>query len=80
MTTKVSEELKQARELDEQGLEEKIAARKNELMTLRFRKASGQLDHTAQLKIIRRDIARLMTVKSEKRQAAAASATAASVS
>lgn len=71
---KATQSNKDARGLDDAALEEKIANAKNELMNLRFRKASGQLENTAQLQSIRKNIARMMTIQSEKRQAKAASA------
>ncbi len=71
---KTNEELKEARELDADALEEKIASAKNELMNLRFRQVSSQLEHTAQLQTVRKTIARLMTVRTEKRQVETASA------
>ncbi|MEM1398484.1 MAG: 50S ribosomal protein L29 [Pseudomonadota bacterium] len=37
---------------------------------MRFQRASGQLESTAQVKTVRRDIARIKTVMSERRAAA----------
>ena len=43
---------------------------KKEQFNLRFQKASGQLQNTARVRVVRRDIARVKTVASEKRAAA----------
>jgi large subunit ribosomal protein L29 len=37
---------------------------------LRFQKASGQLQDTARVRVVRRDIARVMTIAAGKRAAA----------
>jgi large subunit ribosomal protein L29 len=37
---------------------------------LRFQQASGQLENTARVQTVRRDIARILTVLEEQRQAA----------
>jgi large subunit ribosomal protein L29 len=41
---------------------------KKETLNLRFQRASGQLEATARVREVRRDIARLQTVLREKRQ------------
>ncbi len=71
---KASEELKEARTLDVDALDEQIASAKNELMSLRFKQVSSQLEHTAQLQTVRKRVARLMTIRTEKRQEKTASA------
>ena len=43
---------------------------KKERFNLRFQKASGQLQDTARVRVVRRDIARVMTVAAQKRAAA----------
>jgi large subunit ribosomal protein L29 len=45
---------------------------KKEQFNLRFQKASGQLQDTARVRVVRRDIARVMTVAAQKRAAAKA--------
>lgn len=49
--------------IDEVNL--KLADAREELMKLRFQQVSGQLTDTSRLRIMRRDIARLMTVKNK---------------
>ena len=50
-------------------LENKLADAREELMKLRFRQVTGQLTDTSQLRVVRRDIARMMTILSEQRKA-----------
>ncbi|HEY7457569.1 MAG TPA: 50S ribosomal protein L29 [Xanthobacteraceae bacterium] len=52
-------------------LEDEILKLKKEQFNLRFQKATGQLENTARVRIIRRDIARMKTVTREKHAAAA---------
>ena len=58
----------EARELDIEELEERLAATRRELFNLRFQHATGQLENTGQLKEVRKNIARLLTVLKQKRQ------------
>jgi len=44
---------------------------KKEAFNLRFRRASGQLENTARVRAVRRDIARLRTILSERARAGA---------
>ncbi len=62
---KAREELKYFRSLSTPELEHKVEGFREELMNIRFRHVSRQLDHTAQLKTIRRSIARAQTVLSQ---------------
>ena len=48
-------------------LEDELAKLKKEQFNLRFQRASGQLENTARVRAVRRDIARLMTVARSKR-------------
>ena len=50
------------RDLTAQELEDRLAEAKAELFNLRFQLATNQLDNTARLRELRRDIARLATV------------------
>jgi large subunit ribosomal protein L29 len=54
------------RELAVAELEEKGQQLRTELFNLKFRKASGQLDNTAQIRNIRRDLARVVHSKNER--------------
>jgi large subunit ribosomal protein L29 len=52
---------------DELG--DQLASLKKEQFNLRFQKATGQLEKTARIREVRRDIARIKTVAREKRAA-----------
>ncbi|MCR4267654.1 50S ribosomal protein L29 [Nitratireductor sp. ZSWI3] len=47
-------------------LTDELAKLKKEQFNLRFQKATGQLEKTARVKEIRRDIARIKTIAAEK--------------
>jgi large subunit ribosomal protein L29 len=48
-------------------LDEQLGKLKKEQFNLRFQRASGQLENTSRVREVRRDIARIKTVQSEKR-------------
>ena len=54
------------RELSDDELEHRLGERRQELFNLRFQSATGQLENTAQLKLKRREIARILTVREER--------------
>ncbi|MGH3456858.1 50S ribosomal protein L29 [Aeromicrobium sp.] len=54
------------RTLDAEALELKLSDTKEELFNLRFQNATGQLDNSARLKTVRREIARIYTVMRER--------------
>jgi large subunit ribosomal protein L29 len=58
------------RKLTDEELGDKLEEAKEELFNLRFQKASGQLENTARMQIVRRDIARLRTIQHERKLAA----------
>ncbi len=58
----------EVRELDLEELEERLVAARRELFNLRFQHATGQLENTGQLKEVRKNIARLLTVLNQKKQ------------
>ena len=58
----------EARELDVEELERRVAETRRELFNLRFQHATGQLENTGQLKEVRRNIARLLTVLKQKQR------------
>ena len=51
-------------------LESELVTLKKEAFNLRFRKAGGQLENTARVRQVRRDIARIQTLLNEKARAA----------
>ena len=50
-------------------LNEELVAAKKELFNLRFQNATNQLDNTSRIKEVRKNIARIQTVISEKTKA-----------
>ena len=48
-------------------LDEQLAKLKKEQFNLRFQRATGQLENTARVREVRRDIARIKTVQVQKR-------------
>ena len=64
-TTKYVEDLK-AKSVAE--LNEELVAAKKELFNLRFQNATNQLDNTSRIKEVRKNIARIQTVITEKSQ------------
>ena len=50
-------------------LNEELVAAKKELFNLRFQNATNQLDNTSRIKEVRKNIARIQTVISEKANA-----------
>ena len=56
---KIKEKVAEFRLLGDGELIEKLAETRKELFNLRFQLASGQLDNTARLREVRKDIARL---------------------
>ncbi len=51
-------------------LAQELVAAKKELFNLRFQNATNQLDNTARIKDVRRNIARIQTVITQKSKAA----------
>ena len=58
------------RQLTYRELEEKLAEAKEELFNLRFQLVTNQLDNTARITQVRRDVARVKTVMREQEIAA----------
>ena len=53
----------------EDELRDQLRDLKKEAFNLRFQRASGQLENTARVRDVRRDIARVQTILSERRTA-----------
>ena len=58
--------VKEVRDLDLNQLESQIKELKHELFNLKLQKTLGQLQNTAKIKEVRRDIARMKTILTEK--------------
>ncbi|MGE9289476.1 MAG: 50S ribosomal protein L29 [Puniceicoccales bacterium] len=65
---------KEARELSVVEIEKKIRDSRTELVNLRLRKQTGQVEKPHLLREIRRDLARLQTILNEKKAAESSSA------
>jgi large subunit ribosomal protein L29 len=51
-------------------LDEQLGKLKKEQFNLRFQRATGQLENTSRVREVRRDIARIKTVQSQRRSGA----------
>ncbi|MEX2101215.1 MAG: 50S ribosomal protein L29 [Actinomycetota bacterium] len=54
------------REMGDEQLVERLDDAKEELFNLRFQNATGQLDNPSRIKQVRHDVARILTVLSER--------------
>ena len=66
---KSSKRLSDIRVMTEDQLEDEVLKLKKEQFNLRFQRASGQLQNTAHVRVVRRDIARVKTIAAQKRAA-----------
>ena len=57
---------KQLRDMSDDELERTLAERRQELFNLRFQSATGALENPARLKHAKREIARILTVRTER--------------
>ena len=64
--------LSDLRVMTEDQLNDEALKLRKERFNLRFQKASGQLQDTARVRVVRRDIARVMTLAAQRRAAAKA--------
>ncbi|SHM85684.1 large subunit ribosomal protein L29 [Caldanaerovirga acetigignens] len=62
---------KQIRELSDQELVQKLKDLKSELFNLRFQSATGQLDNPRRIREVRKTIARIKTILTEREKARA---------
>jgi large subunit ribosomal protein L29 len=65
---------KEIRALEDDKLASQLASSREELMTLRFSHAAGALENPSRLTLLKRQIARMATVQTERKRLAAASA------
>ena len=59
-------EIAEIRKMSSEDLKKKITAKKEELFTKRMQAASGTLEKPVELKMLRREIARMKTVLKER--------------
>jgi large subunit ribosomal protein L29 len=57
------------RELSDDDLAHRLSERRKELFNLRFQSVTGALENSARLKLTKREIARILTVVSEREAA-----------
>lgn len=62
------------RDLDDTELETRLTETKQELFNLRFALVTGQLDNSARIRQVRRDVARIKTLLRDREIAAAEAA------
>jgi large subunit ribosomal protein L29 len=72
--TKKTDSLHQLRQMSEADLEEHLRERRRKLFEVRFQQATGQVENHRQVRELRRDIARALTVQIEAQRRAAAAA------
>ncbi|MAQ86374.1 50S ribosomal protein L29 [Psychromarinibacter halotolerans] len=65
---------KELRDKTPDQLRDALADLKKEAFNLRFQQASGQLESTARMRTVKRDVARVKTILNEKAAAAASEA------
>jgi large subunit ribosomal protein L29 len=59
------------RDMTDDELQEELAQRRQELFNLRFQAATGALENIARLKLAKKEIARILTVTTEREAAKA---------
>ena len=57
---------RQLRDLTDEELGRKLVETRQELFNLRFQAATGALENTARLRLAKREIARLLTIRQER--------------
>ena len=57
---------RELRDLTDEELENRLADTRQELFNLRFQSATGALENTARLKLAKREIARILTIRNER--------------
>ena len=69
ITVKINKYVEDLKKKSAAELNEELVAAKKELFNLRFQNATNQLDNTSRIKEVRRNIARIQTVITEKANA-----------
>jgi large subunit ribosomal protein L29 len=57
---------RQLRDLTDEDLVKKLAETRQELFNLRFQSATGALENTARMRMAKREIARILTIRTER--------------
>jgi large subunit ribosomal protein L29 len=66
---KSNERISDLKAMTEDQLDQEVLSLKKEQFNLRFQRATGQLENTARVRVVRRDIARAKTIAAQKRAA-----------
>jgi large subunit ribosomal protein L29 len=66
MTVKINKYVEELKGKSAAELNEELVAAKKELFNLRFQNATNQLDNTSRIKEVRKNIARIQTVITER--------------
>jgi len=61
--------LKEFKDLSEDELKERVNKLKRELMDMRIQATGGKLDNPHRIRVVRRDVARLLTALQQQKQA-----------
>jgi len=61
MAMKNSQRVSELRTMSPDQLQDELLKLKKEQFNLRFQRATGQLENTSRIRLVRRDIARIMT-------------------
>jgi len=67
---KAKQRLSDIKVLSQDQLEQELLNLKKEQFNLRFQRATGQLQNTSRVRVVRRDIARIKTLAAQARSAA----------
>jgi large subunit ribosomal protein L29 len=59
---------RELRDLTDEELDHRLSERRQELFNLRFQSATGALENPARLKLAKREIARILTVRHEREE------------
>jgi large subunit ribosomal protein L29 len=59
------------RDMTDEELEHELAQRRQELFNLRFQAATGALENSSRVKLAKKEIARILTVRTEREAKAA---------
>jgi large subunit ribosomal protein L29 len=67
---KTKSRLSDLKVMSEDQLDQEVMSLKKEQFNLRFQRATGQLENTSRVRVVRREIARALTIAAQKRGAA----------
>jgi len=69
MALKIKDYLKELNAKTYEELKVELVSAKRELFNLRFQSATNQLDNTARISLVRKNIARILTIMTRKKMA-----------